>query len=218
MENTEKVEIGYTVPKERWQEAAKNLEELGNVLAAGFLKQNKDGRGKRTRTTLWRTSCWPAWRFTMWRSLQRISAGSFRCPGRTEVNMLAVLMSMKPEWWEKILAGEKTLEIRKTHPQNERLEWPVTVLVYVSGTGAVQGQFLCPGEVSYRTMQDLEEMSCVPREDLLKYAKGRRLSGWIVQSPEKFDAPSPLAEFGLDRPPMSWQYVEITDEMEAEHE
>ena len=123
--------------------------------------------------------------------------------------MLAVLMSMKPEWWEKILAGEKTLEIRKTHPQNERLEWPVTVLVYVSGTGAVQGQFLCPGEVSYRTMQDLEEMSCVPREDLLKYAKGRRLSGWIVQSPEKFDAPSPLAEFGLDRPPMSWQYVEI---------
>ena len=91
--------------------------------------------------------------------------------------MLAVLMSMKPEWWEKILAGEKTLEIRKTHPQNERLEWPVTVLVYVSGTGAVQGQFLCPGEVSYRTMQDLEKMSCVPREDLLKYAKGRRLSG-----------------------------------------
>ena len=49
MENTEKVEIGYTVPKERWQEAAKNLEELGNVLAAGLLKQNKDGRGKRGR-------------------------------------------------------------------------------------------------------------------------------------------------------------------------
>ena len=112
--------------------------------------------------------------------------------------MLAVLMSMKPEWWEKILTGEKTLEIRKSHPQNERLEWPVTVLVYVSGTGAVQGQFLCPGEVSYRTMQDLEEMSCVPREDLLKYAKGKRLSGWIVRSPEKFDTPSPLAEFGLD--------------------
>lgn len=52
----------------------------------------------------------------------------------------------------------------------------------------------------------------------MKYAKGRRLSGWIVQSPEKFDAPSPLAEFGLDRPPMSWQYVEIPDGMEAEHE
>lgn len=28
MQNAEKVEIGYTLPKERWQEAAKNLEEL----------------------------------------------------------------------------------------------------------------------------------------------------------------------------------------------
>lgn len=45
MENTEKVEIGYTVPKERWQEAAKNLEDLGNALAAGLRAQNKDGLG-----------------------------------------------------------------------------------------------------------------------------------------------------------------------------
>lgn len=34
--------------------------------------------------------------------------------------MLAVLMSMKPEWWEKILAGDKVLEIRKTHPQSKK--------------------------------------------------------------------------------------------------
>lgn len=33
--------------------------------------------------------------------------------------MLAVLMSMKPEWWEKILTGEKWLEIRKSHPQSK---------------------------------------------------------------------------------------------------
>ena len=49
--------------------------------------------------------------------------------------MLAVLMSMKPEWWEKILAGDKVLEIRKTHPQSKNhadLEWPLTVLVYVA--------------------------------------------------------------------------------------
>ena len=128
--------------------------------------------------------------------------------------MLAVLMSMKPEWWKKILTGDKVLEIRKTHPKDERLEWPVTVLVYVSGTGTVQGQFLCPGEVSYRTVQDLEEMSCVQQEDLLKYARGKRLSGWLVRAPEQFDTPCHLAEFGLDRPPMSWQYVEIPDAAE----
>ena len=83
--------------------------------------------------------------------------------------MLAVLMSMKPEWWEKILDGEKTLEIRKTHPQNERLEWPVTVLVYVSGTGAVQGQFLCHGYTETNFLQYLEKPSCVPLADLKEY-------------------------------------------------
>lgn len=46
MENAEKVEIGYTVPKERWIEAAKNLEDLGNVLAGNLLAINGDGRGQ----------------------------------------------------------------------------------------------------------------------------------------------------------------------------
>ena len=135
--------------------------------------------------------------------------------------MLAVLMSMKPEWWEKILTGEKWLEIRKNHPQSKNLadlEWPLTVLVYVSGTGAVQGQFLCHGYTETNFLQYLEKPSCVPLADLEKYAGGKCVSGWFIEAPEKFDTPSPLAEFGLDRPPMSWQYVEITDEMEAEHE
>ena len=64
--------------------------------------------------------------------------------------MRAVLMSMKPEWWEKILSGEKTLEIRKSAPQSKdgrAFRWPLTVLVYVSGTGAVQGKFTCWGWV-----------------------------------------------------------------------
>lgn len=53
-------------------------------------------------------------------------------------------MSIKPEWWKKILAGEKTVEIRKTAPKGgagEPKPWPLLVLVYVSGTGAVLGQF-----------------------------------------------------------------------------
>lgn len=45
MQDAEKVEIGYTLPKERWQEAAKNLEDLGNALAVSLRAHNKDGRG-----------------------------------------------------------------------------------------------------------------------------------------------------------------------------
>lgn len=128
--------------------------------------------------------------------------------------MRAVLMSIKPEWWEKILAGEKDLEIRKTAPKGgagEPEPWPLTVLVYVSGTGAVQGKFSCCGYVKTNYLPFLADGSCVAVEDLKNYAKGRSLCGWIVKNPEKFDPPSPLAEFGLTRPPMSWQYVEIPD-------
>ena len=121
----------------------------------------------------------------------------------------AVLMSMKLEWWERILSGEKILEIRKTHPRSEELYWPITVLVYVSGTGAVQGKFICPGEASEHSPHDLAGPSCVPEKDLYRYARGGRLSGWIVTDPEKFDEPCSLAEFGLDRPPMSWQYINL---------
>ena len=42
----EKIEIGYTVPKERWIAAAKNLEALANVLANTLLIHNSEGRGK----------------------------------------------------------------------------------------------------------------------------------------------------------------------------
>lgn len=124
----------------------------------------------------------------------------------------AVLLSIKPEWWEKILTGEKDLEIRKTAPRGGAggaEPWPLLVLAYVSGTGAVLGQFLCMGWVKSNCWRYLSSRSCVPEEDLKKYAGGKSLYGWIVGEAEEYDTPSPLAEFGLNRPPMSWQYVEI---------
>ena len=48
-------------------------------------------------------------------------------------------------------------------------------------------------------------------EDLRTYAKGGSLYGWLVVNLEKYDTPSPLAELGLNAPPMSWRYVEIPD-------
>ncbi|MEG1565831.1 MAG: ASCH domain-containing protein [Bacilli bacterium] len=43
--------------------------------------------------------------------------------------MKAILISIKPEWVEKILNGEKTIEIRKTRPN---CELPVKVYIYCS--------------------------------------------------------------------------------------
>lgn len=69
----------------------------------------------------------------------------------------AVLISIRPEWAEKILAGEKTLEVRKNRPN---METPFKVYIYctagnlsykvnggkvcnVSGGKMVVGEFVC---------------------------------------------------------------------------
>lgn len=126
--------------------------------------------------------------------------------------MKAVLASVKQEWWEKILSGEKGLEIRKSAPQSKdgrAFRWPLTVLVYVSGTGSVQGEFTCPGWVKTNLPEMLVERSGVKLEDLRTYAKGGSLYGWVVKNPKKYYVPHTLEDFGVKRPPMSWQYVEI---------
>lgn len=132
--------------------------------------------------------------------------------------MLAVLLSVKQSWWEKMLTGEKTLEIRKTAPKSGKgraVTWPLPVLVYVSGTGAVQGRFMCQGWVKTNYLPCLTRGSCVPLHALEEYAAGGQLYGWIVTGAKKYNTPSPLAEFGLEVPPMSWRYIEIPDTAEV---
>lgn len=41
-----KIEIGYALPKEEWEKAADNLEQVGKIMAMWFLKKNFDGRGQ----------------------------------------------------------------------------------------------------------------------------------------------------------------------------
>ena len=42
----DKIEIGYTVEKERWMEAAENLHEFGQAMARNLRNMNRDGRGQ----------------------------------------------------------------------------------------------------------------------------------------------------------------------------
>jgi len=75
----------------------------------------------------------------------------------------AVLISIRPEWVKKILAGEKILEVRKTRP---KLEAPFKVYIYctagnlsykvnggmvcnVSGGKIVVGEFTCDNIATY---------------------------------------------------------------------
>ena len=59
--------------------------------------------------------------------------------------MKAILMSIKPEWCEKIFSGEKTVEVRKTAP---KLELPFKVYVYQTKEGKVVGEFVYDEEMN----------------------------------------------------------------------
>lgn len=77
--------------------------------------------------------------------------------------MKEILISIRPEWCEKIFRGEKTIEVRKTAP---KLDLPFKVYVYrtkdkvgkaiinevlnsVYGGGKVIGEFVCDKVIKY---------------------------------------------------------------------
>ena len=106
------------------------------------------------------------------------------------VTMRAALMSIKPEWWEKILAGEKTMEIRKTAPQGGAGEpdpWPMLVLVYVSGTGRGAGEIPLSRIRKNQPAGRTAKAGLHTDGDLVDYAggPGKSVCAWIVGKPGK---------------------------------
>ena len=75
----EKIEIGYTVEKERWLEASENLHEFGQIMARNLRNMNRDGCGQEAADDLMADICWPVRPSDMWRSLPWINAGLFLC-------------------------------------------------------------------------------------------------------------------------------------------
>lgn len=140
--------------------------------------------------------------------------------------MKAVLISICPEWCEKIANGEKTIEVRKTRP---KLEPPFKCYIYCTKhpkglvtvnrdskvcNQKVIGEFVCKGTPAYWTsnpedFEELSEKSCISVDDLYKYAGDSDwLFGWLISNLVIYDEPKELSEFHLARPPQSWCYVE----------
>lgn len=128
-----------------------------------------------------------------------------------------IILSLHDRWWKKVLAGEKPLEIRKTRPAGKG---PFRVLVYVTGTGTIQGEFSCSNFLKIPTIPEPQEQagSCLTKQQLKEYAggSGKPLWGWSVSGAKEFYTPQPLRLYGLKRPPQSWQYykgAEVPDIM-----
>jgi len=143
--------------------------------------------------------------------------------------MKAILMSIQPKWVEKIISGEKTIEVRKTAPK----EVPFKVYIYCTYgrgkgesalyfdaygnvsrkangvkwiNGKVIGEFICDyvekEAVAFTEMGNLGRLyHCrLSLAELKKYAGERTsLYYWHISALKVYDKPKELGEFRVTR-------------------
>ena len=121
----------------------------------------------------------------------------------------AVLISIRPEWVEKILNREKTLEVRKTRP---KLETPFKCYIYCTNSGVamgmcgkhgkVVGEFTCNKVTNFFSNsrfwlnEDDVLQTCLSAAEIRKYANGANgLYGWHISDLVVYNKPKVLNEF-----------------------
>ena len=135
----------------------------------------------------------------------------------------AVMISIRPEWCEKIIIGRKTMELRKSVP---KLEVPFKCYIYCTSghpyisvkggnldrdtvrtntvgrcNGKVIGEFVCDYILQRCEMANAdiaEQQSCVRREYIyFKYSEEGKhyIYGWHISGLKIYDTPKELTEF-----------------------
>lgn len=141
--------------------------------------------------------------------------------------MKAILISIRPQWCEKIASGKKTIEVRKTAPK----EVPFKAYIYVTKSrenniykrykvedkksGKVIGEFICDkvyliknqgsrfsvaGEEEGVT-NEIARQSHLDYDDMVNYLGNKDGYGWHISDLKIYDKPKELSEFRkpLDR-------------------
>jgi predicted transcriptional regulator len=136
----------------------------------------------------------------------------------------AVLISIRPQWCQKIASAEKTIEVRKTRP---KLETPFKAYIYCTmpdakdphnilelhgadgkirkANGKVVGEFTCDrifpfnvfdnGSIQNWLFEHMER-SCLTYEELADYiGNGKTGYGWHISGLLIYNQPKGLSEF-----------------------
>lgn len=138
--------------------------------------------------------------------------------------MKAVMISIQPKWVEKIVSGEKTIEVRKTVP---KLETPFKCFIYmtksnskitiskdnyaqemkvakslVGGCSKVIGEFICDEIIDFWCEKDfylptgkLKADTCLTNTEFYNYGKGKPLYGLHISNLKIYDKPKEINEF-----------------------
>ena len=149
----------------------------------------------------------------------------------------AVLISIRPKWCEKIMNGQKTIEVRRTRP---KMNPPFKCYINKCGNGKVIGEFLCDEIINIngagRIPSDAARPTCLEPAELHQYLGAAVGYGWHISNLKIYDHPHEMSSFrgackndwwcescamysersgtcrnaGLQitRPPQSWRYVE----------
>ena len=120
--------------------------------------------------------------------------------------MKSVLIAIRPQWADKIAKGEKTIEVRKTAPQ----EVPFKAYIYCTygnpkenyalrKQGKVIGEFICDKaselDYVYYWNNGYEFETCLTYRQVADYGKGKTLYGWHISDLKIYDKPKELSEF-----------------------
>ena len=137
--------------------------------------------------------------------------------------MKSVLITIRPQWAEKIAKGIKTIEVRKTAPK----EVPFKAYIYESrngghrckhcnekdscysyapknvgcynGSGKVIGEFICNNaselDYVYYWNNGYEFETCLTYRQVADYGKGKPIYGWHISDLKIYDKPKELSEF-----------------------
>lgn len=126
--------------------------------------------------------------------------------------MKSVIISIRPEWCEKILNGEKTIEVRKSAPK----ELPIKVYIYETkgsskkGRGKVIGEFICdkvdfvapwgiediPLFYSDKWVKEILKKACLTCDEAIAYQGNKSdIYAWHITALKIYDKPRELAEF-----------------------
>lgn len=137
--------------------------------------------------------------------------------------MKSVLISIRPQWCEKIASGQKTIEVRKTAPK----EMPFKAYIYctkaksqwrysdyegayenskgeiVYAQQRVIGEFICDkvdmSFVGYMKNEpcywDILDGSCLTKDEIMTYGKWKTLYGLHISDLKIYDKPKELSEF-----------------------
>lgn len=121
-----------------------------------------------------------------------------------------ILLSIHPKHCQKILAGEKTAEIRKTRPILTG-SGPPRIYLYETkeGRGAVVGECVCFRVSCFNSAkyEYIQKASCLTEQEIAAYSKGKKYYAWLLKDVTPYRNPRPIVEFGFSRAPQSWRYL-----------